>query len=120
MLFMPITDQNSKLSSTVPDHWQDVLVGGIVGLVLSYFAYRQYYPSLASPYSHRPYSPRIKNHETEGTSPRPLRHDTFREVEEGRAEDHDDVLEMDGTVNRGGEPLEETWRQGRHGDNAGK
>ncbi|KAF9036663.1 phosphatidic acid phosphatase type 2/haloperoxidase [Panaeolus papilionaceus] len=41
-------------------HWQDVLVGSIVGTVLAFFGYHQYYPSLASEYSHRPYSPRIK------------------------------------------------------------
>ncbi|KAG8705829.1 hypothetical protein FRC08_001420 [Ceratobasidium sp. 394] len=40
-------------------HWQDVLVGSIAGLVFSYFSYRQYYPTLESPYSHKPYSPRI-------------------------------------------------------------
>jgi diacylglycerol diphosphate phosphatase/phosphatidate phosphatase len=40
-------------------HWQDVTVGTIVGIVFSFFAYRQYYPSLSSPLSHRPYSPRI-------------------------------------------------------------
>ncbi|EUC56449.1 DPP1-diacylglycerol pyrophosphate phosphatase-like protein [Rhizoctonia solani AG-3 Rhs1AP] len=40
-------------------HWQDVLVGSIVGLVFAYFAYRQYYPTLESPLSHKPYSPRI-------------------------------------------------------------
>lgn len=86
-------------------------MGSIVGLVLSYFAYRQYYPSLASPYSHRPYSPRVKDHDSE--VPRPTRRDTFRDVEEGRVEGHDGVLEMDGTVDRGGEPLEDIWRQGR-------
>ncbi|KAG8960391.1 hypothetical protein FRC03_006588 [Tulasnella sp. 419] len=40
-------------------HWQDVLVGGIVGLTISHFSYRQYYPPLNHPYSHRPYSPRV-------------------------------------------------------------
>ncbi|CUA74169.1 putative diacylglycerol pyrophosphate phosphatase 1 [Rhizoctonia solani] len=40
-------------------HWQDVLVGSVVGLVFAYFAYRQYYPTLESPLSHKPYSPRI-------------------------------------------------------------
>lgn len=40
-------------------HWQDVLVGSIVGTVFSFFCYRQYYPPLESPLSHRPYSPRI-------------------------------------------------------------
>ncbi|KAG8737633.1 hypothetical protein FRC10_007975 [Ceratobasidium sp. 414] len=40
-------------------HWQDVLVGSIAGLVFAYFSYRQYYPTLESPYSHKPYAPRI-------------------------------------------------------------
>lgn len=44
-------------------HWQDVLVGSVVGLVFSYFAYRQYYPTLESPFSHKPYSPRIPRDE---------------------------------------------------------
>ncbi|ESK96891.1 hypothetical protein Moror_6469 [Moniliophthora roreri MCA 2997] len=41
-------------------HWQDVLVGSILGTIMSYFAYRQYYPPLSSEMSHKPYSPRIK------------------------------------------------------------
>ncbi|KAL5511158.1 hypothetical protein ACEPAH_4373 [Sanghuangporus vaninii] len=41
-------------------HWQDVLVGSLIGLVMSFFAYRQYYPPLSSPRSHRPFSPRIR------------------------------------------------------------
>ncbi|PVG02718.1 acid phosphatase/Vanadium-dependent haloperoxidase [Serendipita vermifera] len=40
-------------------HWQDVLTGSTLGLIFSFFAYRQYYPSLSSALSHRPYSPRI-------------------------------------------------------------
>ena len=43
------------------DHWQDVLTGSVLGLVLSYFSYRQYYPSLASEVSHRPYAPRTRH-----------------------------------------------------------
>ena len=42
------------------DHWQDVLTGSLLGLSLAYFSYRQYYPSLASETSHRPYAPRVK------------------------------------------------------------
>ncbi|KAF8626207.1 hypothetical protein AX15_004897 [Amanita polypyramis BW_CC] len=49
-------------------HWQDVLIGAIVGTVLAYFCYRQYYPSLASPAAHHPYGPRIKE-EREGILP---------------------------------------------------
>ncbi|KAF4576456.1 hypothetical protein EYR36_000948 [Pleurotus pulmonarius] len=44
-------------------HWHDVLVGSILGTVLSFFAYRQYYPGLSTELSHRPYSPRIKREE---------------------------------------------------------
>lgn len=39
-------------------HWQDVIVGEILGGLAAYFSYRQYYPSLEHPLSHRPYSPR--------------------------------------------------------------
>ncbi|TFK92111.1 acid phosphatase/Vanadium-dependent haloperoxidase [Polyporus arcularius HHB13444] len=41
-------------------HWQDVLTGSFLGLVVAYFAYRQYYPQLTSPTSHTPYPQRIK------------------------------------------------------------
>ncbi|TDL24807.1 PAP2-domain-containing protein [Rickenella mellea] len=40
-------------------HWHDVLVGSFVGLLFSFFAYRQYYPPLSSPLSHHPFAPRI-------------------------------------------------------------
>jgi len=46
-------------------HWQDVLIGGILGITLAYFSYRQYYPPLESNLSHKPYSPRIKREGTE-------------------------------------------------------
>jgi diacylglycerol diphosphate phosphatase / phosphatidate phosphatase len=39
-------------------HYQDVFVGMVVGLTVSYFSYRQYYPSLEHPLCHRPYAPR--------------------------------------------------------------
>ncbi|CAO3627308.1 unnamed protein product [Mucor hiemalis] len=41
-------------------HWQDVFIGGIIGTAFAYFSYRQYYPSLASVHSQKPYPPRIK------------------------------------------------------------
>ena len=47
------------------DHWHDVLVGSLLGTVISYFTYRQYYPSLASEQSHRPHSPRIEREESD-------------------------------------------------------
>jgi diacylglycerol diphosphate phosphatase / phosphatidate phosphatase len=45
-------------------HWQDVLVGSLLGLTLAWFSYRQYYPALSHPLSHRPYSPRITRNRT--------------------------------------------------------
>nr|CAG8488925.1 5848_t:CDS:2 [Entrophospora candida] len=41
-------------------HWQDVLAGSILGIVLSIFSYYQYYPSLHSPVCDKPYSIRLK------------------------------------------------------------
>ncbi|KAF9358723.1 hypothetical protein BGX26_001062 [Mortierella sp. AD094] len=41
-------------------HWQDVTVGSTIGAVFAVFAYRQYYPSLGSTKSDRPFSPRIQ------------------------------------------------------------
>ncbi|KAG9064907.1 hypothetical protein KI688_003169 [Linnemannia hyalina] len=41
-------------------HWQDVTVGSFIGFFFAVFAYRQYYPSLASNKSDRPFSPRIR------------------------------------------------------------
>ncbi|CAG8471718.1 10494_t:CDS:2 [Scutellospora calospora] len=40
-------------------HWQDVVSGGLIGFILSLFAYHQYYPHLNSYMSHRPLSIRI-------------------------------------------------------------
>lgn len=42
-------------------HWHDIVVGSALGIFMSFFAYRQYYPPLTSEVSHRPYSPRIKD-----------------------------------------------------------
>ena len=53
------------------DHRHDVLVGSIVGLLLSFFAYHQYYPSLTSPNSHLPFSPCIHSWESGGHSHAP-------------------------------------------------
>ncbi len=57
------TSRNISNNSSFIDHWQDVLTGSILGTVTSYFAYRQYYPSLSDERSHQPYSPRIKRDE---------------------------------------------------------
>ncbi|KAF9932523.1 hypothetical protein FBU30_007962 [Linnemannia zychae] len=41
-------------------HWQDVTAGSFIGFFFAVFAYRQYYPSLASTKSDRPFAPRIR------------------------------------------------------------
>ncbi|KAF6764843.1 phosphatidic acid phosphatase type 2/haloperoxidase [Ephemerocybe angulata] len=69
-------------------HWHDILVGSVLGVVLSFFAYRQYYPSLSSELSHRPYSPRIKDAEEEaalaaGEGVLPLHHATTASTASG-------------------------------------
>ncbi|KII88595.1 hypothetical protein PLICRDRAFT_124819 [Plicaturopsis crispa FD-325 SS-3] len=101
-------------------HWHDVLVGSILGTVLAYFSYRQYYPSLASPMSHRPYSPRI-GHDDEPVLPVAHAHSQNQSTltsEEQLYSDNPgyqdgDVELVDGTVRRGGpEHLEDAWREG--------
>lgn len=52
-------------------HWQDVVTGSMLGLLLAYFSYRQYYPHLASADAHQPYATRFedtKSIELDGTT----------------------------------------------------
>lgn len=42
-------------------HWQDVMTGSALGLLLAYFSYRQYYPHLASADAHEPYATRFED-----------------------------------------------------------
>ncbi|KJA27493.1 hypothetical protein HYPSUDRAFT_35407 [Hypholoma sublateritium FD-334 SS-4] len=99
-------------------HWQDVLVGSIVGTVFSYFGYRQYYPPLSSPLCHRPYSPRIPKEDAEGTLPvhRPtLSHDYPFLANNGSNVDIADrqgSYELSDNVPHQGPELEEVWKQG--------
>ncbi|EGG01481.1 uncharacterized protein MELLADRAFT_50083 [Melampsora larici-populina 98AG31] len=48
-------------------HWQDVLVGGLLGMLIAWFGYRMYYPSLFTEEAHKPYSPRL--HPKDRSSP---------------------------------------------------
>jgi len=91
-------------------HWQDVLAGSILGIVMAHFAYRQYFQSLASKVSHLPYGPRTQRPEGDHDHPAPglpryqLQRPTDGEVDDGEVE------LIDGTVRRG-EP-EVVWEQG--------
>ncbi|KAI0309195.1 phosphatidic acid phosphatase type 2/haloperoxidase [Amylostereum chailletii] len=103
-------------------HWQDVLVGTVLGLVVSYFSYRQYYPSLGSELSHRPYSPRIKrmepllptHHHTPSSAPLhgPPTVETQPYTDQSSDEHLEDVP-MHGTVRREEPgPLRQVWKEG--------
>lgn len=103
------------------DHWQDVLVGSLVGTVFSYFGYRQYYPSLSSSLSHRPYSPRIPSDDdsSEVALPvhRPMRsHDYPFLANNGSNLDvrnnGQGSFELSGTVPRQEPVFHEVWKQG--------
>ncbi|KAF8162941.1 phosphatidic acid phosphatase type 2/haloperoxidase [Crassisporium funariophilum] len=107
-------------------HWHDVLVGSLLGTALAFFSYHQYYPSLASPLSHRPYSPRIKRDDNE-TLPSHTTNNPFVPSQSnyvftgngstGRYNDSsfDDhrAYELGGTVPRPGPgSLEHVWQEG--------
>lgn len=49
-------------------HATDVLFGALVGTLVSYFCYRQYFPTLNSPHSHLPFAPRFPEVEKPGTN----------------------------------------------------
>lgn len=94
-------------------------MGAVLGTILAYFSYRQYYPSLASKNSQRPYSPRVRREDTEILPTHNLH--TFGEsLDDGNHisyNDHNDALA--GTVPRPDNgQLENVWREGEDGVNA--
>ena len=90
-------------------HSQDVVVGMLLGISIAYFSYRQYYPSLAHPLSHRPFAPRYAPSEQVVTSNDSnllnLDEDTPEasqgakgkgpDVEAAQGDDHSDYEELD-------------------------
>lgn len=101
-------------------HWQDVLVGSIVGTIFAFFSYRQYYPALESEYCHRPYSPRIWREDAEKLPTHGYTNNVSNDPfiggsnSGGPAEYHNAVgeeYELEGTVLRPHPPesLEEMW-----------
>lgn len=103
--------------SLSPDHWQDVLAGSILGLVMANFSYRQYFRSLASKESHLPYDPRTQR--PEGAHDHPalglLHYQTLQRPTSGEVDGREVEL-IDGTdrtVRRGeSEQLEQSWDRG--------
>lgn len=87
-------------------------VGSILGLTVAYFAYRQYYPDLADEFSHRPFSPRIKDEGSNFTLP--VIHDQSKNQRydpTGGPPNHDS-FELDGTVQRPGpQHLRDAWME---------
>jgi hypothetical protein len=49
-------------------HATDVIAGGIIGTLMAWYAYRQYYPPLSAEACHRPYSPRIAHEDAHITA----------------------------------------------------
>ncbi|KAH9997635.1 phosphatidic acid phosphatase type 2/haloperoxidase, partial [Russula vinacea] len=95
-------------------HWHDVIAGSFLGLVTAYFAYRQYFRSLASKASHLPYSPRTQRLEVTHDHPAPglpLYHTLQRpDSDEGEVELIRDALRRDepGQLERGWEQTHST------------
>lgn len=52
-------------------HWEDVTIGSVIGLVVSYYIYRQYYPSIFSPHCHRAYPRGIQHNAIIKARPEP-------------------------------------------------
>jgi len=92
-------------------HWHDVTVGSILGITIAYFAYHQYYPSLADELSHRPYSPRIRDESSESILPIHDQPKNQRYDPPGTGRNYDS-FELGGTVERPGPPhLRDAWRE---------
>ncbi|KAF8503638.1 PAP2-domain-containing protein [Russula emetica] len=95
-------------------HWQDVLAGSILGLVMANFAYRLYFRSLPSKESHLPYDPRTQRLGSAHDHPSPglPRYQILQRPTSGEADDGEVEL-IDGTVRRGEpEQLEQGWERG--------
>jgi diacylglycerol diphosphate phosphatase/phosphatidate phosphatase len=89
-------------------------VGSLIGTLFSFFGYRQYYPPLSSPLSHRPYSPRIKSEDDGNVLPtqRPTsqHYPLIGQSNVPSGFDRQRDYELSGTVPRQAASLEEIWK----------
>ena len=99
----------------LPDHWQDVLAGSLLGILMANFTYRQYFRSLASKISHLPYEPRTQRAEGlhEPLPSLPRYHTLHRPTDR---EDADGEVELINGAGRNGRPTSEPpgpgWERG--------
>lgn len=71
ILLVPIASASLISISRTMDyrhHATDVIAGGIIGALIAWYSYRQYYPPLHAEASHRPYSPRIAHEDAHVTA----------------------------------------------------
>lgn len=68
-------------------HWQDVVIGSLIGLSLSYLCYRQYYPNLGLNVSHRPYVSIQRSLEKSTHSKSVCKEDDLKQIVESESKD---------------------------------
>ncbi|WWC65151.1 uncharacterized protein I303_107765 [Kwoniella dejecticola CBS 10117] len=83
-------------------HWQDVLVGSLLGLSIAWVSYRTYYPRMSHKQCHLPLAPRC--------DPDPETHDDLDDAEEGRNR-RDGVRLLETDDERRGSEEEVAWRR---------
>lgn len=80
---MQLSKETCSFCLLSTDHWQDVLVGSILGLFIAWVAYRTYYPPLSHSQCHLPLAPR--------TDPDNYQDFPLGDEEQGRGEARDRV-----------------------------
>ncbi|WVR09265.1 hypothetical protein IAU60_006330 [Kwoniella sp. DSM 27419] len=83
-------------------HATDVIAGAVIGLLFSWYAYRQYYPPLEHVQSYKPYSPRIPKDEVIPMHHRPHRASTEGMIRPG-TESHHYPSDVTGNTSQNGE-----------------
>ncbi|KAG9050579.1 hypothetical protein FS837_004437 [Tulasnella sp. UAMH 9824] len=93
-------------------HPLDVFVGAVVGLAISHYAYRQYFPPLTHHLCHRPYSPRVPRETDEAGEPTsPDAKPVPPSLTAGGSADNS-TPGPDDTVQRKNPDVSDAWKQG--------